>query len=231
MRRWVLVGALFGFGSVGVASQKAIAPELGKIHDGKKWSMVNAVAETAVESGASVVRLTPRGDLDAPGSHVGLALVEGVELGEGTIEIDLKGKGAEQASFVGVAFGAVDDKTFEAVYFRPFNFTRDGEKDGQPFRAHAVQYVAWPSNTWEKLRKQTPGKYEAAVEPVPDPAAWFHARVEVGKERVRVFVDGGKEPCLVVERLPHQRGKVGLWVDSRDGSFRNLRIVPRSSAR
>jgi len=56
MRRWVLVGALFGFGSVGVASQKAIAPELGKIHDGKKWSMVNAVAETAVESGASVVR-------------------------------------------------------------------------------------------------------------------------------------------------------------------------------
>jgi hypothetical protein len=228
MGRWVrgcVLAAMFAFGSVGIASQKAIAPEVGRIHDGKAWSLVNADAE--VEAGTGVVRLTPKGDLDAPGSHVGLALVEGVALGEGTLEIDLKGKGPEAASFLGVAFHAVDDQTFEAIYFRPFNFTRDGEKDGQPYRAHAVQYVAWPGNTWEKLRAETPGKFEAAVKPIPDPAGWFHARVEVTAKRVSVWVDDGKAPCLVVERLARRdSGKVGLWVDSRDGAFRNLKIRP-----
>jgi hypothetical protein len=229
MKRWLGMVVLFAYGSVGVASQKAIAPELGKIHDGKSWSVINADADKSIDGGRSVVRLTPKGDPNAPGSNIGLALLEGVELGEGTLEIDLKGKGSDEASFVGVAFSAVDDKTFEAIYFRPFNFTREGDKDGQPFRAHAVQYVAWPGNTWEKLRKETPGKYEAAVKPVPDPAAWFHARIEVTKKRVSVWVDGGKEPCLVVERLAHRdRGKVGLWVDSRDGSFRDLKIRPAS---
>lgn len=225
--RGSLLGVLFAYGSIGIASQKAIAPELGKVGDGKRWSVVSADAAPTMEGGRSVVRLTPKGDPHAPGSHIGLALVEGVELDEGTIEIDLKGKGRDEASFVGVAFAAVDDKTFEAIYFRPFNFTRDGDSDGQPYRAHAVQYVAWPENTWEKLRKATPGKYEAAVKPIPDPASWFRARVEVTKRRVRVWVDDGKEPCLVVERLGHrERGKVGLWVDSREGSFRDLTIRP-----
>jgi hypothetical protein len=37
----------------------------------------------------------------------------------------LKGKGEFQTSFLGLAFSAIDGKTFEAVYFRPFNFMRD----------------------------------------------------------------------------------------------------------
>ena len=117
----------------------------------------------------------------------------------------------------------MDGKTFEAVYFRPFNFMRDDKS----FRAHAVQYVAWPDHTWEKLRKAKPGVYESAVKPVPDPSGWFHARIEVTKQKVSVWVDDANEPCLVVDRLAsHAKGKVGLWVDSKDGSFRNLQIRP-----
>jgi hypothetical protein len=70
--------------------------------------------------------------------------------------------------------------------------------------------------------------YESAVKPVPDPAGWFHARVEVTKEKVSVWVDDGKDPCLVVHRLSGRpKGMVGLWVDSNQGAFRNLKIVPR----
>lgn len=68
--------------------------------------------------------------------------------------------------------------------------------------------------------------YEAAIQPVPDPAEWFHVRIDVTNQKVSVSVDGSAQPCLVVDRLGHTQGAVGLWVDSMPGAFRNLRITP-----
>jgi hypothetical protein len=65
----------------------------------------------------------------------------------------------------------------------------------------AVQYVAWPIYPWEELRTRWPGVYESAIGPVPDPAQWFHVRIELTHDTVRVFVDGGAQPCLVVKRM------------------------------
>jgi hypothetical protein len=221
------LGALWACVAAGPARAKSVAPALGKIKDAKIWSLINGDVDAGSEEGKTVVRLRPKADATTP-SNIGLALVEGLELGEGTIELDLKGRGPEEASFVGVAFGVADANTFEAVYFRPFNFMRDGMKDGEPSRSHAVQYVAWPDHTWEKLRKGKPLTYESAVKPIPDPSGWFHARVEVTKQKVSVWVDGGKEPCLVVDRLgSRNKGKVGLWVDSQEGAFRDLKIRSR----
>ncbi len=203
------------------AQEKAIAPDLSQINDGKVWSVINADCNTAMEDGKRVVRLTPKGKANTP-SDIGLAVLEGLEFAEGTLEVDLKGKGRFVTSFLGVAFSLVDGKTFEAVYFRPFNFLRDDKS----FRVRAVQYVAWPDHTWEKLRQEKPGVYESAVKPIPEPSGWFHARIEVTKHAVRAWVDDAKEPCLVVDRLAsREKGKVGLWVDSREGAFRNLKIV------
>jgi hypothetical protein len=219
--RWAL-GVLLAHASLGCAEENPGGPDLTRVNDQKAWTLVNATSNTAVEGGKRVVRVAPKG-VPGPGSLVGMALVEGVEFGEGTLEVDLKGKGKNEASFLGLAFNVADGKTFEAVYFRPFNFLRDD----QSFRVHAVQYVSWPDNTWEKLRKEKPGAYEAAVKPVPDPAGWFHARVEVTKGKVSVWVDNAKEPCLVVDRLAgREKGKVGLWVDSVGGEFSNLKVVP-----
>jgi hypothetical protein len=108
------------------------------------------------------------------------------------------------------------------VYFRPFRFA-DDDPDA---RSHAVQYVSWPEYTWEKLRKDKPGVFEAAIKPVPDPAGWFHARIDVTKQKVSVSIDGSTQPCMVVDRLGYREGDVGLWVDSMPGAFRNLRIQP-----
>jgi hypothetical protein len=201
---------------------KVIAPDLSKVHDAKVWTVVNADVGDAKEEGKPVVRLSPKG-LANTASDIGLALVEGLAFSQGTLEIDLKGKGNGERSFLGLAFNVEDGKTFEAVYFRPFNFRSDDET----YRARAVQYVAWPDHTWEKLRGSKPGVYEAAVKPVPDPAGWFHARIEGTKKKVRVWVDDAKEPCLTVDRLVNREtGKVGLWVDSKEGAFRSLRIRP-----
>jgi hypothetical protein len=210
---------------------RLVAPDLAKIHDATAWTVMNTEPQTSHEDGRDVVRLAPIGG-DGPGSNVAMALARGVELLEGTIDVDLKGGGREQRTFLGVAFGVTDAKTFEAVYFRPFNF----QADDPVHRGRAVQYVAWPDHPWEELRAHAPPAYENAVDPVPDPGGWFHARVEVGRDVVRVFVDHAERPCLVVKRLASPRaggvggagavGAVGLWVDSREGSFASLTIAP-----
>lgn len=186
------------------------------------WSVVNGDSAPSLEDGKRVLRLAPRGG-NRKGSNVALALVDGASFAEGAIEVDLEGGGEAQASFLGVAFNVVDEKRYESVYFRPFNF-RAGDAE---HRGHAVQYVAWPEHTWEALRTRAPGVYEAAIDPVPDPARWFHARIEVGKTKVSVFVDGAAKPCLVVDRLAAAgKGRVGLWVDSQAGAFANLKLLP-----
>ena len=197
-----------------LSAQANLAPDLARVNDAKRWRVIDA--DASVEG--SALRLKPHGD-PAVGSHIGLALVQNVTFSEGTLEIDLRGAGKQQASFLGLAFGVTDATTFEAVYFRPFRFADDDPEA----RRHAVQYVAWPEYTWEKLRKDTPGVYEAPIQPVPDPAGWFHARIDVTKQTVSVSVNGAP-PCLVVDRLGHREGNVALWVDSMPAAFRNLRI-------
>ena len=219
------LGFLLTSGSLGFARGQAIRPDLSRINDGRTWMLINASPTAVSESGTSVVRMKPAAKAKTP-SNVGLALVNGLEFGQGTLEIDLKGRGPVERCFLGVAFHVADGKKFEAVYFRPFNF-RAGDYSTP---THAVQYVAWPTHTWEQLRKGQPGVYESTVKPIPDPADWFHARVEVSKGKVSVFVDDAKEPCLIVNRLADgDKGKVGLWVDGREGAFRNLRIRPTQS--
>ena len=220
-RRWV-VAVLVYFAPLAYARDKVITPNFSQINDRKIWNVINADWDTDKEDGRNVVRMRPTGLAKTP-SDIGLALVEGVEFTEGTLEVDLKGKGKVQRTFLGVGFNVVDENTFEAIYFRPFNFM----KDDKTSRQRAVQYVAWPKHTWQKLRAGNPGVYESAVKPVPDPSGWFHARIEVAKQKVSVWVDDAKEPCLVVDRLASgEKRRVGLWVDSYEGSFRDLKITP-----
>jgi hypothetical protein len=67
----------------------------------RSWSAINAELSASTEDGRSVVRLGPKGG-NRPGSNIAMALVSGQRFTEGTIEIDLRGNGEEQASFVGI---------------------------------------------------------------------------------------------------------------------------------
>ena len=107
-------------------------------------------------------------------------------------------------AFVGVAFHGVDGTTYDAIYFRPFNF-----RPPIPYAAATRSNTFRTRRTWQKLRADQPGKYEQAVNPVPDPNAWFHARVVVASPKVSVFVGDAKEPCLVVDQLSDR--KEGWW--------------------
>jgi hypothetical protein len=163
------LGLVLTFGAIGAARAKTITPALSRVNDGTRWSVINADASLAVESGRSVVRLWPKGGDLGTGSNVGLALVEGVDFAEGTVEVDLKGRGGSAASFLGLAFAVADGKTFEAVYFRPFRFRSDDVAS----RVHAIQYVAWPEHTWRSCAGRSTAPTNRRSSPSPTRADGF----------------------------------------------------------
>jgi hypothetical protein len=186
------------------------------LSDLSQFSLENRKAESVIENGRTVIKMD-----EAPGD--GLAVLNDITFESGTIEFDVKGRNVPQQSFVGIAFLIQDRNTYDAIYFRPFNFM-----NADTARRHrAVQYISQPEYPWEKLREQHPGKYESKLSPAPDPEAWFHAKVVVEGKRVAVYVNRSSSPSLQVMRLTDApSGKVALWVgNGSNGSFANLEIT------
>ena len=196
------------------AGAQTVAPDL---QDKDKWRLVNRTAEVINEEGKKGIRLS-----ETPND--GIMILKDFEFGKGTIEIDIKGKNVLQQSFVGIAFHAQDSNTYDAIYFRPFNFVNPDTAR----RRRAVQYISMPNFPWEKLRQDFPGKYENKVNPVPNPDGWFHAKIIVAGKRIRVFVDNAEKPSLEVEKLTTtNKGGIALWVgNSSGGAFANLKVTP-----
>ncbi len=157
-----------------------------------------------------------------------LAVITGTDFGDGVIEVELSGAPAPGAAagargFVGLAFRVQPDlRTYDAFYLRPTN----GRADDQPRRNHATQYISHPAWTWNRLRQESPGKYEAYVDLVPD--AWTRVRIEVRGDTARLYVHGAAQPTLIVHDVKtgaQQRGAIALWIDAGTvAHFRKLRI-------
>jgi hypothetical protein len=154
-------------------------------------------------------------------SSTGIVWLKGVNFSNGTIEVDLRGKDVFQKSFIGIAFHGEDTITYDAIYFRPFNFLAE-----DPVRKiHAVQYISEPDFPWNRLREEQNGKYEKEVSPAPLPNDWFHARIEVKEGQIRVYVNNSKTPSLTVSKLnARKQGMIGLWNTGLNGDFANLVI-------
>ena len=212
------VAGAVGFATVRIAGQtKAVEHDLAALAGGKGLNVHNRSASSFTDGSRKGARLSAN-------SGDGIAYLPGVQFTNGMIEIELKGKDVQQQSFLGVAFHGVDATTYDAIYFRPFNF----RTEDQARRIRAVQYISQPAHPWEKLRAEKPGQYEKPVNPVPDPNGWFHARIVVASPKVSVFVNDATAPSLVVEQLSDRRkGLLGLWVgNGSDGDFANLKVVP-----
>jgi hypothetical protein len=158
----------------------------------------------------------------APGD--GVAWVDGTDFRSGTIEVDIRGKDVMQQSFVGVAFHRADDKTYEVVYLRPFNFRAEDPVRKQ----HAVQYMVSPEFEWPRLRKEFPEEFENPVDASLVPTDWVKLRVIVDGSKRQIQVGTVKDVTLEVRRLGSlDGGQVGLWVgNNSEGDFANLTITP-----
>jgi hypothetical protein len=203
------VAVHLGIGLTAFAQQKIIVPDLSKAGQSDQWTLYNR--KVKISDGVHLNGMN--GD--------GLLWLKGTVFSNGIIEADIRGEDRQGGSFVGIAFHGVNDSTYDAVYFRPFNF-KNPDRNG-----HSVQYISHPDNTWWRLREAYPGKYENTVTPVPDPDDWFHATITVNYPVVKVYVNHSEQPSLEVEQLSQQKeGWVGFWVgNTSGGSFRNLKIT------
>ena len=194
-----------------------------------------ALGEVAAERREVMAELRARGERPGPAAFEEsrrdfLAIVEDVEFGDGTIEVELAGQPAPGAQggargFVGVAFRIQDDdETYDCFYLRPTN----GRAEDQLRRNHSAQYIAHPHWTWFRLREETPGQYETYVD--IGPAEWIAVKIEVMGEKARLYVNGAAQPTLIVNDLKSGadgRGRVALWMEgSTVAHFRDLRISP-----
>jgi Domain of Unknown Function (DUF1080) len=176
---------------------------------------------------AQELRVVNRGMVtDSPHIHlnegpgVGIAWITNKDFSNGTIEFDAKGKNKLQQSFVGIAFHGVNDSTYDAVYFRPFNF--QVPEAGR--RGHSVQYVSLPIYDWSLLRQDYPGKYEGEIDAATDANKWFHVKIIVSSPEVSVYVNGQR--CLTITQLSTQKkGRIGYWVGNGSaGDWKNLTL-------
>jgi hypothetical protein len=151
-----------------------------------------------------------------------------IDFRDGVIEVDVASELVENApayarGFIGVTFRIDKDGRFESLYLRPTNSTADD----QVRRNHSVQYVSYPDFRFDRLRRESPEKYESYAE--LDLGRWIHMTIVVSGVKAELFLDGNSRPVLVVNDLKlgaEQHGGVGVWLESGTVAyFRNLKVT------
>lgn len=154
--------------------------------------------------------------------------IKGVEFKNGTIEVKVLSRLLKDApefarGFIGIAFRVNDSNTkYESIYIRPMN----ARVDDQVRRNHSIQYYAYPSYKFDRLRKESPEKYESYADMEMD--TWITMRIEVQGQQAKLFLNKNKQPSLVVNDLKHGAdlsGGIGLWVEvGTEGYFADLKV-------
>lgn len=155
--------------------------------------------------------------------------INGINFTNGTIEVKvlsrlLKNASALARGFIGVAF-RVDaaNSTYECIYIRPTN----GRADDQVRRNHSTQYYAYPDYKFDRLRKESPEKYESYADMTLN--EWITLKIVVNGQEAKLYLNDAKQPCLIVKDMKlgaTQSGGIGLWVDvGTEGYFTDLKIT------
>lgn len=153
----------------------------------------------------------------------------GSAFANGVIEVSVYSRLLEDApdfarGFIGVAFRVDENNSnFEAIYIRPTN----GRCDNQIRRNASTQYFSYPDFKFDRFRRECPGKYESYADMGLN--EWIDIKIVVAGEQAKLFLNGGKQPVLIVNDLKHgsdASGAIGLWVDvGTEGFFRELKII------
>jgi hypothetical protein len=169
------------------------------VPDPKELFIRDPAAEVVTWQGRSALRLSGQG--------ASLAMIPGLSLSQGEIEVEV---GSEGAAYPGIVFRASDTLNYELAYIQPHT---SGKWD-------AIQYdpVFHGSNTWQLYHG--PGAQQVAEVP---PLTWCRLSIDFQDQRAVIRV--GEQPPLLVSRLAHgyQAGLAGLWT-YLPAHFSNLRI-------
>lgn len=151
------------------------------------------------------------------------------DFSNGTIEVTLLSRllpnaDAGARGFIGLAFRINNDNTkFESIYIRPTN----GRADDQLRRNHSTQYFSYPDYKFDRLRKESEGKYESYADMGLN--EWIKMKIVVKNAGAKLYLNNNPQPVLIVNDLklgPSQSGAIGLFVDGgTDGFFRDIKVM------
>jgi hypothetical protein len=157
--------------------------------------------------------------------------IRSLEFRNGTIEVKVLSRllptaPATARGFIGVAFRiAADNSKFECIYLRPTN----GRAEDQVRRNHSIQYFSFPDFTFDRLRKESPERYESYADMGLN--EWITMRIEVRGKQAKLFLNDTRQPVLIVNDLKHGEnaaGAIALWVDNgTEGYFADLKVQPQ----
>lgn len=147
----------------------------------------------------------------------------------GTIEVMVQSRLLEDApefarGFLGVAFRINEDNSrFESIYIRPTN----ARSEDQLRRNHSIQYFSYPDFKFNRLREESPGRYESYADMGLD--EWIALKIVVKDSTASLFLNNTSQPSLIVNDLKNgddETGSVGLWVEiGTEGYFKDLKIT------
>lgn len=193
--------------------------DIAKLHASGKLEIVNRKVDASIQNGTVFLKVIENG-----GECLIWLPVNNFE--NGTITIQMRGKDVPQRSFIGIAFHGQNNKTYDAVYCRPFNFLSvDSAK-----RSHAIQYISHPTYTWEKLRSEQDGIFEKEISEPPNPNDWFTMTIVIDQNKVKAYINQSKTPAVVVNKLNNkQDGKIGIFMGDRSGGdFKYMTISKKT---
>jgi hypothetical protein len=128
------------------------------------------VGEVALSSATHDGRKALRATDPGPGVEGGrFIMLPGGDFADGVVRLKVSGQPSAAANagargFVGVMVRSTPDGAAgELFYVRPTN----GRADDQERRNHAVQYVSPPEWTWQRMRRETPSRYESYADMEP----------------------------------------------------------------
>ena len=155
--------------------------------------------------------------------------IKGTDFRNGIIEVDVLSRLLPDApdfarGFIGVAFRINENNNrYESIYIRPTN----GRADNQLRRNRSIQYYAYPDFKFDRLRKEAPGEYESYADMGLN--EWIKIRIVVKGAKAQLYLNGHRQPSLVVNDLKlgaDAAGGIGLWVDvGTEGYFSGLKVV------
>ena len=137
--------AILGFiiSQSGMAQGISVKYDLNSLYENNQLEVFNRKVSAFSENDKKGIRFSKN-------ENDGVAWLKHIIFTNGTIELDIRGKDEFQQSFVGIAFHGVDNRTFDAIYFRPFNF----QSTDSVRKIHAVQYISQPDYPWEVLKRK-----------------------------------------------------------------------------
>ena len=155
--------------------------------------------------------------------------IKGSNFKNGTIEVKVLSRLLKNApdfarGFIGVAFRINDSNTkYESIYLRPVN----ARVEDQVRRNHSIQYYSYPDYKFDRLRKESPERYESYAD--MEMNKWITMRIKIKDAQAKLFLDNNTQPSLIVNDLKlgtDLSGAIGLWVEiGTEAYFSDVRIL------